>query len=449
MRLVFEPRTAKVDREELVRVLLSHTSMESSAPVNLVMIGRDGRPRCKPLTEVLLEWIEFRVATVRRRSQHRLQKVQDRIHILEGRQAILLNIDKVIKLIRNSDEPKPDLMKAFKLSERQAEDILEIRLRQLARLEGIRIEQELAELRKEESTLGKLLGSDAALRRQVAKEIEDDAKKYGDKDRRRTLIREAERATFEARVADEPVTVIVSEMGFVRARGGHGHDPSQFTFKTGDGLYGAFECRTVDALVAVGSNGRVYSVPVAQLPSARGDGSPFTSMIDLAPGSKLIGYVAGAPATALMLATTNGYGFTASLGDLVSRQKAGKQFISVDEGAEPLRPQVFDPAGDRILMCLSEKGRVLVFDMTEVKAQSGGGRGVTLMDLDDGEKLVVALPVAKSGAVLHATKGTAARPVEVNLAGAAMEAQRGHRARKGKLVDSKLKPPFRLARARS
>jgi topoisomerase-4 subunit A len=244
------------------------------------------------------------------------------------------------------------------------------------------------------------------------------------------------------------VTVIVSEMGFVRARAGHGHDPSQFTFKTGDGLYGAFECRTVDALVAVGSNGRVYSVPVAQLPSARGDGSPFTSMIDLAPGSKLIGYVAGAPATALMLATTNGYGFTSTLGDLVSRQKAGKQFINVDEGAEPLRPQVFDPAGDRLLMCMSEKGRVLVFDMTEVKAQSGGGRGVTLMDLDDGEKLVVALPVAKAGAVLHATKGTAARPVEVNLAGAAMEAQRGHRARKGKLVDSKLKPPFRLVRAR-
>ncbi|MGE5160831.1 MAG: DNA topoisomerase IV subunit A [Betaproteobacteria bacterium] len=448
VRLVFEPRTAKVDREELVRVLLSHTSMESSAPVNLVMIGRDGRPRCKPLTEVLLEWIEFRVGTVRRRSQHRLQKVQDRIHILEGRQAILLNIDRVIKLIRNSDDPKPDLIKAFKLSERQAEDILEIRLRQLARLEGIRIEQELAELRGEEAMLGKLLASDAALRRQVAKEIEEDARKYGGKDRRRTLIKEAERATFEAKVADEPVTVIVSEMGFVRARGGHGHDRAQFTFKTGDGLYDAFECRTVDVLVAVGSNGRVYSVPVAQLPSARGDGSPFTSMIDLAPGSKLVGYVAGAPATALMVATSNGFGFTATLADLVSRQRAGKQFVSVDEGAEPLRPQVFDPAGDRNLVCLSERGRVLVFDMTEVKAQPGGGRGVTLMDLDDGEKLVVALPAAKSGAVLHATKGSAGKPVEVNLSGAALDAQRGRRARKGRLVDPKLKPPFRLARSR-
>jgi topoisomerase-4 subunit A len=447
VRLVFEPRTSKVDREELVRVLLSHTSMESSAPVNLVMIGRDGRPRCKPLTEVLLEWVEFRVATVRRRSQHRLQKVQDRIHILEGRQAILLNIDKVIKLIRNSDEPKPELMKAFKLTERQADDILEIRLRQLARLEGIRIEQELADLRKEEGTLGKLLGSEAALRRQVGKEIEDDAKKYGDKDKRRTLIEEAERATFEVKVADEPVTVIVSEMGFVRARGGHGHDASQFTFKTGDALYGAYECRTVDTLVAIGSNGRVYSVPVAQLPSARGDGAPVTSMIDLAAGSRLVGYVAGPASTPLLLATSNGYGFTAALGDLVSRQKGGKQFVNVDEGAEPLRPQAFDPAIDRALACLSAKGRVLVFDLADVKAQSGGGRGVTLMDLDDGEKLLAAMPLAKAGAVLHATRGTAGKPAEVALAGAALQAQRGHRGRKGKMVDSKLRPPFRLVRA--
>jgi topoisomerase-4 subunit A len=171
-------------------------------------------------------------------------------------------------------------------------------------------------------------------------------------------------------------------------------------------------------------------------------------MIDLAPGSRLVGYVAGPQATALMLATTNGYGFTATLGDLASRQKAGKQFINVDEGAEPLRPQVFDPAADRLLMCLSERGRVLVFDMAEVKSQSGGGRGVTLMDLDDAEKLVIALPAGRGGAVLQATKGTASKPVEVNLAGAALEGQRGHRARKGKLVDSKLKPPFRLARNR-
>ena len=443
VRLVFEPRTSKVDRDEFVRTLLAQTSMETGAPINLVMIGRDGRPRCKPLNEILLEWIEFRVDTMRRRSQHRLQKVEDRIHILEGRQAVLLNIDKVIKLIRNSDEPKADLIKAFKLTERQAEDILEIRLRQLARLEGLKIEQELAELRKEEGGLRKLLGSDALLRKQVAREIEDDAKKYGDA--RRTLIEEAERAAVEVKVLDEPVTVIVSERGFVRARTGHGHDPAQFGFKTGDALYEAYECRSVDQMIAIGSNGRVYSVPVAQLPSARGDGAPVSSMIELEAGTKLVSYVAGPPEAPLLLATSNGYGFAASLGDMVSRQKAGKQFITVEEGAEPLRPQLVKAASDRLIACLSAKGRVLVFDASEIKALAGGGRGVTLMDLDAGEKLLAALPIS-SGAVLHATRGSAGKPVEVRLVGAQLEGQHGHRARKGKLVDSKLKPPFVLSR---
>ncbi len=443
VRLVFEPRTSKIDRDEFVRTLLAQTSMETSAPINLVMIGRDGRPRCKPVVEILSEWIDFRVDTVRRRSQHRLQKVEDRIHILEGRQAVLLNIDKVIKLIRGSDEPKPDLMKAFKLTERQAEDILEIRLRQLARLEGIKIEQELAELRKDEGTLRKLLGADAALRKQVAREIEDDAKKYGDA--RRTLIETAERAAVEVKVLDEPVTVIVSDMGFVRARTGHGHDATQFSFRTGDDLYGAFECRSVDQLIAVGSNGRVYSVPVAQLPSARGDGAPVTSMIELEAGSRLVGYVAGSAETPLLLATTNGYGFATALGDMLSRQKAGKQFITVDDDAEPLRPQLVRAESDRSIACLSGKGRVLVFDATEIKALSGGGRGVTLMDLDDGEKLLTALPIG-GGAVMQATRGSAGKPVEVRLVGAQLQAQHGHRARKGRLVDPKLKPPFALLR---
>ena len=443
VRLVFEPRTSRIDRDEFVQTLLAHTSLEGSVPVNLVMIGRDGRPRCKPLLEILQEWIEFRVDTVRRRSQFRLQKVEDRIHILEGRQLILLSIDKVIKLIRNSDEPKTDLIKAFKLTERQADDILEIRLRQLARLEGIRLEQELAQLRKDETALRKLLGSDAALRRQVSNEIEDDAKKYGDA--RRTLIEQAERAAVEVRLLDEPVTVIVSEKGFVRARAGHGHDAGAFTFKTGDALYGAFECRSIDQLIALGTNGRVYSVPVAQLPPARGDGAPVSSMIDLEPGTHLVGYVAGAADLPLLVATSAGYGFAAVLGDMVSRQKGGKQFISVDAGAEPLAPRIVHPETDRQIACLSARGRVLVFDAAEIKALSGGGRGVTLMDLDEGEKLLAAQPIG-SAALLRATRGAAGKPVEVRLVGDTLEAQRGHRARKGKLVDSKLKPPFALER---
>jgi topoisomerase-4 subunit A len=435
VRLVFEPRTSKIDRDEFVNVLLANTSLESSAPVNLVMIGRDGRPRQKTLLEILGEWIEFRVETVRRRTRHRLSKVEDRIHILEGRQAVLLNIDKVIKLIRNSDEPKPELIKAFKLTERQADDILDLRLRQLARLEGIKIEQELAELRKDAAGLQKLLGSDGALRRQVGKEFDDDGKKHGDP--RRTLIEAAERASVETRVVDEPVTVIISEQGFARARTGHGHDALQFTFKPGDGLYGAYEVRTTDLLIAVGSNGRVYSMPVAQLPSARGDGAPVTSMIELEPGTRLVAYLAGAATEPLLLATSNGYGFACQLGDLATRQKGGKQFISVDEGATPLRPVRVDTAADNRIACLSQKGRLLVFAANEIKAQSGGGRGVILMGLDDGENLIAAQPCSNAGVIVSGT-AKSGKPVEVAVARADLEAHTGHRARKGTLVKSKL-----------
>jgi len=437
VRLVFEPRTSKIDRDAFVATLLVHTSLESSVPVNLVMIGRDGRPRCKPLAEILAEWIGFRVDTVRRRSAHRLAKVEDRIHILEGRQAVLLNIDKVIRVIRNADEPKPELMRAFGLSERQADDILEIRLRQLARLEGIRIEQELVQLRRDQAALHKLLASEAALRRQVGREFEDDAKKHGD--RRRTLIETAQRAVAETKVLDEPVTVIVSEKGFARARSGHGHDFAQFTFKAGDALYGAYECRTIDHLIAVGSNGRVYSVPVSSLPSARGDGAPVTSMIDLEAGTRLVGYVAGPVETRLLLATSAGTGFACSLGDLVSRHKGGKQFITVDEGAVPLRPAPAEPRHDERIACVSGKGRMLVFAASEIKALSGGGRGVILMGLDDGEALVAAAPCGAAGVVVEG-QGRGGKAVAVHVRGRDLESHAGHRARKGTLVTPRVKP---------
>jgi topoisomerase-4 subunit A len=436
VRLVFEPRTSKIDRDAFVTGLLAHTSLETNVPVNLVMIGRDGRPRCKPLAEILAEWIDFRVDTVRRRSQHRLAKVEDRIHILEGRQAVLLAIDKVIAVIRASDEPKADLMREFGLSERQAEDILEIRLRQLARLEGIRIEQELTQLRKDQAALARLLGSESALRRQVGREFDEDARKYGDA--RRTLIETAERAVAETKVLDEPVTVIVSEKGFARARSGHGHDAGQFTFRAGDAPYGAYECRTVDHLIAVGSNGRVYSVPVASLPSARGDGSPVTSLIDLEPGTRLVGYVAGAAAQPLLLATTAGTGFACSIGDMVSRLKAGKQFINVDAGAAPLRPALAEPADERIA-CVSEKGRLLVFAAGEIKSLTGGGRGVILMGLDAGEKLVAATPCGEAGVIVEG-QGRGGKAVRIQLRGRELQTHAGHRARKGILVTPRVKP---------
>lgn len=435
VRLVFEPKTSRIDRDEFVTTLLAHTSLESSAPVNLVMIGLDGRPRQKSLRMILEEWIAFRFATVTRRTQHRLAKVDDRIHILEGRMVVFLNIDKVIRIIRESDEPKAALIAKFKLTDRQAEDILEIRLRQLARLEGIRIEQELKDLRNEKAELEELLANPATMRKLIVKEIEADARTYGDA--RRTLVEAAERAVAEARVIDEPVTVIVSEKGWVRARQGHGHDAAQFGFKAGDALYATFECRTVDALIALGSNGRTYSVPVANLPSARGDGSPITTMIELESGTRVAHMIAGPADTQVVMASTAGMGFVTRLGDMTAAKRGGKTFFTLDEGAEPLRPAVLAPGQDRIA-CLSAKGRLLVFGREEMKTLSAGGRGVILMELEKGEAFAAAVGVGAEGLVLSGT-GRGGKPQEQTLKGAALAGFVAKRARKGKAAEAKWK----------
>jgi topoisomerase-4 subunit A len=436
VRLVFEPKSKNIDQTEFANTLLAHTSLENNVAINLVMIGIDGRPRQKTLGDILREWIEFRFATVTRRTQFRLQEVNDRIHILEGREAVLLNIDKVIKIIRESDEPKPALMQAFKLSDRQAEDILEIRLRQLARLEAIKIQQQLAELRKEKETLQDLLDNPSSMTRLIIKEIEGDAKQYGDA--RRTLIQEAEKAVAEQKIIDEPVTVVISQKGWVRARTAHGHDPAQFTFKQGDALYGTFECRTVDTLLAIGSNGRVYSVPVSALPGARGDGVPVTTLIDLAAGSRIVHYFAGTPETTLLLATTAGYGFTAKASDMVSRTRGGKSFITVDEGTEPVAPTVVEDSHNAIA-CVSEKGRLLVFGFDEIKQLSGGGRGVILMELEKNEKLVAAQSINQRG-VMVLGAGRSGKPQELRLTTADVKAHIAKRARKGKALESRIKP---------
>jgi topoisomerase-4 subunit A len=435
VRLVFEPKSSRIDQTEFVNTLLAHTSLESNAPLNMVMVGGDGRPRQKGLGEILNEWIAFRFATVTRRTRHRLGKVDDRIHILEGRMIVFLNIDEVIRIIRESDEPKVALMAAFGLTDRQAEDILEIRLRQLARLEKIKIEKELAELREEKAKLEELLGSESAMKRQLIKEIEVDAKQFGDE--RRTLIQQEKRATFEARVVDEPVTVVVSQKGWVRALKGHGLDTAGFTFKAGDGLYAAFQCRTPDTLIAWGSNGRVYSVAVAQLPGGRGDGVPVTSLIELESGSHLMHYYAASADQALLLASSNGFGFIAKVGDMVSRVKAGKSFMTIDAGAAPLAPMPMLPDAEQVA-CLSSGGRLLVFGLDEMKTLSGGGRGVTLMALDDNEMLVQALAINKAGVMLIGTR-RGGRVDEEKLAGAELAAHVGKRARKGRAPDSKMK----------
>ena len=435
VRLVFEPKSSRIDQTEFVNSLLAHTSLESNTSINLVMIGADGRPRQKGIGEILREWVGFRFTTVTRRTQHRLGKVNDRIHILEGRMIVFLNIDEVIRVIREADEPKQALMDRFSLSERQADDILEIRLRQLARLEAIKIEQELKELRSEKEKLEELLNSEAAMKRLLIKEIEADAKQYGDD--RRTLIQPEKRATFEARVVDEPVTVVVSQKGWVRALKGHGLDPASFQFKAGDGIYAAFQARTPDMLIAWGSNGRVYSVPVAILPGGRGDGVPVTSLIELESGSHLRHYFAASVEQPLLLASSNGFGFMAKLGDMVSRVKAGKSFMTIDEGATPLTPMPVLPGATQIA-CLSSNGRLLVFDIEEMKTLSGGGRGVILMALDAKETLRQALAVDARGLVLIGT-GRGGKARDEKLAGAALEAHVGKRARKGRAPDSTIK----------
>ncbi|HEV7914496.1 MAG TPA: DNA topoisomerase IV subunit A, partial [Albitalea sp.] len=229
VRLVFEPKTSRIEQQDLITTLLAHTSLESSTPVNLTMVGADGRPTQKSLRQMLVEWIDFRMQTVQRRTRHRLGKVLERIHVLEGRQLVLLNIDEVIRIIRKSDEPKPALIERFRLSERQADDILDLRLRQLARLEAIKIEQELKELRVDQGKLEDILNSPTTLKRTVVREIEADAKQYGDD--RRTLIRSEKKAVAEVKVIDEPVTVVVSLKGWVRALKGHEIDAATLAFK--------------------------------------------------------------------------------------------------------------------------------------------------------------------------------------------------------------------------
>jgi topoisomerase-4 subunit A len=447
VRLVFEPRSRSVEQQGLVTTLLAHTSLESSVPVNLTMIGRDGRPTQKSLRQILAEWIDFRQETVRRRTEHRLAKVRDRIHVLEGRQLVLLHIDEVIRIIRASDEPKPALIARFALSERQADDILEIRLRQLARLEAIRIEQELASLRDDRSTLEEVLASPAALKRALVREIEADAKAHGDE--RRTLIQPERRAVAEIRVVDEPVTVVVSAKGWARALKGHEVEASALSFKPGDSLYGSFACRSVDTLLVFGSaaagTGRVYSVAVSALPGGRGDGVPVTSLIDLEPGTRPVHYFAGAADTTLLLANSGGFGLLARAGDMHGRNRAGRAFLSVDDADEVLAPAVVAP-GDARVACLAADGRLLLFGLDELRLQSNGGKGLTLIDVDAKAPLVSVLAFADALRVQGSGRG--GKPRDELLKGAALEAHAGRRARRGRRVDAVLKPQ-RLARAGS
>jgi topoisomerase-4 subunit A len=435
VRILFEPRTSKVEPQELMDFLLAHTSMESNVSLNLVTIGRDGRPRQMGLAEVISEWCSFRLDVLERRLRHRFDEVADRIHILDGRMIAFLNIDKVIKVIRNSDDPKPDLIKAFELSERQAEDILEIRLRQLARLEGIKIERELAELKKEQSGLKRLLGSPAERRKLAAEEVRADAEKFGDK--RRTVIEEAERITVSMveTVVDEPVTVILSRNGFLRSRSGHGIDRAALNWKEGDGPLAIVETRTTYPIVAMGANGRAYNLKASDLPGGKGDGVPVSSLADTQ-GTAIVSLVSATPDVPVLFGTATGNALRAKVENLVTRQRAGKQFVVIGEGDALVTAEPLDPA-TREVAALSAEGRLLVFPLEEVNELANGGRGVIAIRLHDKEAML-GIRAADAGLSIAAV-GRGDKRITIEVKPGNLVHYRGSRARSGRKLESYFK----------
>src|SRR5256886_5080500 len=333
LRLVIEPRSSRQNPEEMMAALLVHTSLESRYAVNLTWLGLDGLPETKGIVEVLAEWGEFRLHTVRRRTQFRLDRCEERLHIVEGRLKAYAKIDEIIKLIRSSEdqaEARQKLREKYKFTERQAEDIVNLRLGQLTRLDGVKLNDERKGLEAERKELKSLLGDEKELKKLVVKELGEDAKKYGDD--RRTLIKTAERAQIERTVVEEPLTVILSRKGWIRARTGHALDLTTLTFKEGDALAQALECKTTDAVVVLATSGKTFTIAAADIPSGRGDGAPVNTLVNSS-GDAIVWIAAGNPAQRLLMNSSAGLGFLCKLGDLESKTRQGKDFFAVSEGA--------------------------------------------------------------------------------------------------------------------
>ncbi len=380
-RLVVVPRSNRVDTAEVMKHLFATTDLEKNYRVNLNVIGLDGRPQVKSLNGLLSEWLQFRTETVRRRLQWRLDKVEARLHILEGLLTAYLNIDEVIRIIREEDEPKAELMARFGLSDRQAEAILELRLRHLAKLEEMKIRGEQDELQQERLQLQSILGSDDRLREQVSSELAADAETYGD-DRRSPLVeRSAARALDEsALVPSEPVTVVLSEKGWARAAKGHDIDPETLNYKGGDGYRAHARGRSNRPAIFLDSTGRAYSLPAHSLPSARSQGEPLTGRLTLPSGAKFEQVIAGDDSERLILASDAGFGFVTTIGDLQAKNRAGKTVLTVPSGARLLPPStVHAPDGDRIA-AVSSAGRLLVFPVRELP-QMSKGKGNKIMGI--------------------------------------------------------------------
>jgi len=404
-RLVISKKRG-VDVDELMSHLFSTTSLERTLRVNMNVIGLNGRPRLFNLVEMLSEWISFRKDTVKRRLKHRLQIVIDRLHILDGLLVAYLNIDEVIAIIRAEDEPKPKLMKKFKLTDIQAEAILNLRLRNLAKLEEMKIRGEQDELDEERDTLEKTLKSAARLKSLIKSEILEDTESYGDGRRTQIVEREAAQALDETQlVASEPVTVVLSQRGYARAAKGHDIDPMTLSYKSGDGYLAAAKGRSNQLAMFIDSTGRVYSVIAHTLPSARGQGEPLSGRFKPPDGAEFCGAMIGDEEQRFLLASDTGYGFVAKLGDLTSRNKAGKAILRVSPQGKAVVPAPVPKDTECLIAAVSSIGRLLLFEMEELP-ELAKGKGNKLINIPgakykSGEEKLIAAAVVPEDGDLH------------------------------------------------
>ncbi|HVN46244.1 MAG TPA: DNA topoisomerase IV subunit A [Steroidobacteraceae bacterium] len=415
-RLVLVPRSNRVDLVELMNHLFATTDLERNYRVNLNIIALDGRPRVMSLKEVLSEWLEFRTSTVTRRLQHRLEKVSRRLHILDGLLIAFLNLDEVIRIIRREDEPKPVLMKRFRLSEEQTEEILNTRLRHLAKLEEMKIREEQKALAAEREELEGLLKSKAKLKKLIASEIRADAEKYGDDRRTKIIEREAAQAIDETSlIPNEPVTVILSTGGWARSAKGHDIDPASLSYKSGDAFQALARGRSLQPAVFIDSTGRTYALPAHSLPSARGYGEPLSGRLDPPDGAKFAGVMIGEPEDLWLLASDAGYGFTARLKELITERRAGKVVLNVPEHAQVLPPAPV-PSPDALVAAVSSEGKLLAFPVGQVP-EMPRGKGNKLYDIPSRkaaarEELMSAVAVVPPGASLILWSGDQHKLIE-------------------------------------
>jgi topoisomerase IV subunit A len=434
-RLVIEPKSNRVDVEQLMAHLFATTDLERTYRVNMNIIALDGRPKVMDLKSLLEEWLKFRMDTVTRRLKWRLEKVQARLHILEGLLAIYLNLDEVIKIIRREDEPKPVLMKRFKLSEIQADAILETKLRHLARLEEMKIRGEQKELNEEQEELDSTLKSKARMKKLVREELEADAKEHGDDRKSRIVERAAAQAIDETElVVSEPVTVVLSERGWVRAGKGHELDPLTLSYKTGDAFHSAARGRSVQQAVFLDSTGRTYTLLAHTLPSARGQGEPLSGRIDPPEGATFAGVMIGEPADRWVLASDAGYGFVVKLEELQSRNKAGKAVLKVPEKSGVLRPFPV-PASEQALLCaVSTDGKMLAFpvkDLPELPRGKGNKIfGLSSKKVESREEYLAAIAVIAPDQSLIVHSGD--RKMTIKFAD--LKEYKGDRAQRGAVL---------------